>query len=74
VHANVERVAAALRAAGFGGVAPVGHPAALTTVIDRHLAGFDVIWAAAPQTVFASTYDELIRLTAATPADVASDG
>jgi prolyl-tRNA editing enzyme YbaK/EbsC (Cys-tRNA(Pro) deacylase) len=66
------------RATGFdvGGVAPVGHPAALTTVIDRHLEGFDSLWAAAgtPQTVFATTYSELTRLTAATPAEIAATG
>jgi prolyl-tRNA editing enzyme YbaK/EbsC (Cys-tRNA(Pro) deacylase) len=63
-------------ATGFaiGGVAPVGHPAPLPTVIDIHLATFDVIWAAAgtPHTVFATSYDELLRLTAGAPAAVAA--
>jgi prolyl-tRNA editing enzyme YbaK/EbsC (Cys-tRNA(Pro) deacylase) len=63
-------------ATGFaiGGVAPIAHPAPLTTVVDTHLATFDVVWAAAgtPHTVFPTTYDELLRLTAGTPADVAS--
>lgn len=63
-------------ATGFpiGGVAPVGHPAPLPTVIDTHLATFDAIWAAAgtPHTVFATTYDELLGLTSGTPAAVAS--
>lgn len=61
-------------ATGFaiGGVAPLGHPHPLRTVIDTHLASFDVIWAAAgtPKTVFATTYDELLQLTGATPAAV----
>jgi len=61
-------------ATGFaiGGVAPLGHPHPLRTVIDSHLATFDVIWAAAgtPKTVFATTYDELWRITAAIPADI----
>jgi prolyl-tRNA editing enzyme YbaK/EbsC (Cys-tRNA(Pro) deacylase) len=58
----------------IGGVAPVGHPRALRTVIDTHLATFDVIWAAAgtPNTVFATTYDDLKRVTAAVAADVAA--
>jgi prolyl-tRNA editing enzyme YbaK/EbsC (Cys-tRNA(Pro) deacylase) len=64
-------------ATGFpiGGVAPVAHPSPLRTVIDRHLAGFEVIWAAAgtPHAVFASTYDELARLTDATAADIAAN-
>ena len=64
-------------ATGFpiGGVAPVGHPRALPTLIDRHLTTFDTIWAAAgtPHAVFASTFHELAGLTAATPCDVAAD-
>jgi prolyl-tRNA editing enzyme YbaK/EbsC (Cys-tRNA(Pro) deacylase) len=73
---NVKRADAdTVRAAtGFaiGGVAPVGHPAPLRTVVDRHLSTYDVIWAAAghPRTVFPTTYDELVRLTGGTPADV----
>jgi prolyl-tRNA editing enzyme YbaK/EbsC (Cys-tRNA(Pro) deacylase) len=31
----------------IGGVAPTGHPAPLTTVVDEALAAFDEIWAAA---------------------------
>ncbi len=63
-------------ATGFpiGGVAPVGHPHPIRTVIDTHLATFDLLWAAAgtPNTVFATTYDDLARAAAATPADVAA--
>lgn len=63
-------------ATGFpiGGVAPVGHPAALRTLIDAHLSTFDVVWAAAgtPHAVFPTTFDELVRLCAGTPADVAA--
>lgn len=63
-------------ATGFpiGGVAPVAHPSPLRTVVDRHLSGFDVVWAAAgtPHSVFSTTYDELIRLTSGTAADVAA--
>jgi prolyl-tRNA editing enzyme YbaK/EbsC (Cys-tRNA(Pro) deacylase) len=62
------------RATGFpiGGVAPVGHPEPLRTLVDTALAGYDVIWAAAgtPHTVFPTTYDELVRVTAGEPADV----
>lgn len=63
-------------ATGFaiGGVAPLAHARPLRTVIDTHLSTFDVIWAAAgtPNTVFSTTYDDLARLTGATPADVAA--
>ena len=63
-------------ATGFaiGGVAPVGHAHPLRTVIDTHLATFEVIWAAAgtPNTVFPTTYDALRRVTDAIAADVAA--
>lgn len=57
----------------IGGVAPTGHPAALTTVVDEDLAAFDEIWAAGgtPHTVFPLTFDELVRLTGGTVARVA---
>jgi Cys-tRNA(Pro) deacylase len=61
-------------ATGFaiGGVAPIGHPHPLRTVIDTHLSSFEAIWAAAgtPRTVFPTTYDELARITAAVPANI----
>jgi prolyl-tRNA editing enzyme YbaK/EbsC (Cys-tRNA(Pro) deacylase) len=49
----------------IGGVAPTGHPAPVTTVVDEDLAGYDEIWAAGgtPHTVFPLTFDELVRLT-----------
>ncbi|MFF7683734.1 YbaK/EbsC family protein [Microbacterium sp. NPDC007973] len=57
----------------IGGVAPTGHPAALTTVVDEDLAAFPQIWAAGgtPHTVFPLTFDELVRLTDGTVARVA---
>lgn len=56
----------------IGGVAPLAHPQPLRTLVDRHLASYDVLWAAAgtPHSVFSTTYDELVRLTGGTPADV----
>jgi prolyl-tRNA editing enzyme YbaK/EbsC (Cys-tRNA(Pro) deacylase) len=63
-------------ATGFpiGGVAPIGHPSPLRTVVDRHLAGFAVVWAAAgtPNSVFPTSYEELLRLTGGVACDVAS--
>lgn len=58
----------------IGGVAPVGHPQPLRTVVDNHLASFDVVWAAAgtPRSVFPTSYDELLRMTGGQPADVAA--
>jgi prolyl-tRNA editing enzyme YbaK/EbsC (Cys-tRNA(Pro) deacylase) len=63
-------------ATGFpiGGVAPVGHPVPLTTVIDQHLGDFEVVWAAAgtPHAVFPTSFDELVRISGGTPAEVAA--
>ena len=57
----------------IGGVSPVGHPSPLRTLVDIDLARHDVVWAAAghPHAVFPTTYDELLRITAGTPAEVA---
>jgi prolyl-tRNA editing enzyme YbaK/EbsC (Cys-tRNA(Pro) deacylase) len=57
----------------IGGVAPVGHPKPVRTLVDTDLARFDVIWAAGgvPQAVFPITYAELVRVTDGTPAEVA---
>ena len=57
----------------IGGVAPVGHPAPLRTLVDTALAGFDVVWAAGgvARAVFPTSFDELVRVTGGTPADVA---
>lgn len=57
----------------IGGVAPVGHPAPIRTVVDHDLAAFDEVWAAGgiPHAVFPTTFDQLVRLTGGTPADVA---
>jgi prolyl-tRNA editing enzyme YbaK/EbsC (Cys-tRNA(Pro) deacylase) len=56
----------------IGGVAPVGHPQPLRTLVDVWLARHDTVWAAAghPHTVFPTTFDELVRLTDGTPAEV----
>jgi prolyl-tRNA editing enzyme YbaK/EbsC (Cys-tRNA(Pro) deacylase) len=56
----------------IGGVAPVGHPAPIRTLVDTWLDKYDVVWAAAghPHTVFPTSYAELLRITGGTPADV----
>ncbi len=56
----------------IGGVAPLGHPAPLRTVVDVTLADHPRIWAAAgtPHTVFPTTYEELVRVTGGTPLSV----
>jgi prolyl-tRNA editing enzyme YbaK/EbsC (Cys-tRNA(Pro) deacylase) len=57
----------------IGGVAPVGHPAPLRTLVDRALAAYDPLWAAGgiPHAVFPLSYADLLRLTNGTEADVA---
>ena len=61
-------------ATGFaiGGVAPVGHPEPLRTIIDIALSQYGVVWAAAghPHYVFPTSYDELLRMTGGEAADV----
>jgi prolyl-tRNA editing enzyme YbaK/EbsC (Cys-tRNA(Pro) deacylase) len=56
-----------------GGVAPVGHPAPLRTVVDVDLAGFPLLWAGGGDhhTMFAVTYDDLLRVTGGEAAAVA---
>lgn len=56
----------------IGGVAPLGHPKPVRTLVDTALAEYDEIWAAGgvPRSVFPTTYAELLRLTAGTPAEV----
>jgi prolyl-tRNA editing enzyme YbaK/EbsC (Cys-tRNA(Pro) deacylase) len=57
----------------IGGVAPVGHPSPLRTLVDTALEQYDEIWAAGgiPHAVFPTTYAELVRITSGTPAEVA---
>jgi prolyl-tRNA editing enzyme YbaK/EbsC (Cys-tRNA(Pro) deacylase) len=57
----------------IGGVAPVGTTNPINTLIDVELARYDVVWAAAghPHAVFPTTYEELLRLTAGHPTEVA---
>jgi prolyl-tRNA editing enzyme YbaK/EbsC (Cys-tRNA(Pro) deacylase) len=57
----------------IGGVAPVGHPTRLRTLVDVDLAKYPQIWAAGgvPHAVFPTTFDELVRLTDGLPATVA---
>ena len=57
----------------IGGVAPVGHPRPVRTVVDTWLDSYDVVWAAAghAHAVFPSSFAELIRITGGTPAEVA---
>ena len=51
----------------------VGLPAPLPTFVDRDLASYDEVWTAGgtPDTLFATTADELVRLTGGTLADTA---
>ncbi|MDO0924660.1 YbaK/EbsC family protein [Streptomyces sp. TG1A-8] len=70
-HADPEYV---LQVTGqrVGGVAPIGHPGPLPTLIDEHLDAYPHVWAGAgpPHTVFRTTRAELARLTGAEVAAV----
>jgi prolyl-tRNA editing enzyme YbaK/EbsC (Cys-tRNA(Pro) deacylase) len=56
----------------IGGVAPVGHPRRLRTLVDEALRAHPVLWAAAghPNALFPTTFEELLDLTGGTPAHV----
>jgi prolyl-tRNA editing enzyme YbaK/EbsC (Cys-tRNA(Pro) deacylase) len=55
-----------------GGVAPVGHPVPIRTVVDVWLAKYDTVWAGAGDhlSMFPTSFDELLRLTRGKPAEV----
>jgi prolyl-tRNA editing enzyme YbaK/EbsC (Cys-tRNA(Pro) deacylase) len=56
----------------IGGVAPVGHPEPVRTLVDTALEQYDQVWAAGgiPHAVFPTTYRELLRITGGTPVTV----
>ncbi len=57
----------------IGGVAPVGHPAPLRTLVDVALEAYPVVWAAAgtPHAVFPSTFAQLVEISGGEPVRVA---
>jgi prolyl-tRNA editing enzyme YbaK/EbsC (Cys-tRNA(Pro) deacylase) len=59
----------------IGGVAPIGHPTSLRTLVDRSLEQYPVIWAAAgtAHSVFPTTFAELVRITDGDPVQVTPD-
>ncbi len=52
----------------IGGVAPLGHPEPVRTVVDTALAAWPVVWAAGghPRYVFPTSFEELVRITGGT--------
>ncbi|WP_436756983.1 YbaK/EbsC family protein [Streptosporangium sp. V21-05] len=56
----------------IGGVAPIGHPAPVRTLVDTWLGKHEVVWAAAghPHTVFPTSFEELVRITGGIPVEV----
>lgn len=52
-----------------GGVAPIGHPEPIRTIIDVALAEYPLLWAGAGDhlSMFSSDYDELLRMSGAQP-------
>ncbi len=73
---NVTRADAAVvrEATGFaiGGVSPIGLEAKVRIVLDKGLAAYPVVWAAAgtPHAVFPTTLSELVAVTGAETADI----
>jgi Cys-tRNA(Pro) deacylase len=75
VHrANADMVRAATGFA-IGGVPPFGHATWMDVYIDHDLSMFDVVWAAAgtPNTVFAITPSDLVRLSGGQITDLKID-
>lgn len=72
--ANAKQVRAVTGQA-IGGVAPVGHPAPIHTVVDGALAEYGTIWAAAgtPHTVVPLTFQQLLALTGGQQVQVAAN-
>ncbi|MFJ3794553.1 YbaK/EbsC family protein [Kitasatospora sp. NPDC090091] len=64
-----------LRATGqeVGGVAPIGHPQSIRTLVDVALDEYDQVWTGAgmPHSVFRTTFAELVKLTGGESAVVA---
>ncbi len=56
----------------IGGVPPVGHAKALTTIMDNNLLDYPTLWAAAghPFAVFPSSPESLLEITHAACADI----
>lgn len=57
----------------IGGVAPLGHPAPLRTLVDVALDAYPVVWAAAgtPHAVFGTTFAQLVAISQGQPVEVA---
>lgn len=74
VMASAKQVRA-ITGQAIGGVAPVGHPAPIRTVIDTALTDYETIWAAGgtPHTVMPLTFEQLAALTGGSPVRVATD-
>jgi prolyl-tRNA editing enzyme YbaK/EbsC (Cys-tRNA(Pro) deacylase) len=58
----------------IGGVAPVGHTGDVRRFVERSLAAFGDVWAAAghPNTVFRLSYPDLVRITGGVEIDAAA--
>ena len=56
-----------------GGVAPVGHPRRVRTIVDPDLAAYPVLWAGGgdENTMFATSFDQLVAMTGGTVVPVA---
>ena len=70
-RANAAEVRAATGQA-IGGVAPIGHPTAIRTLVDPDLQQYPTVWAAAgtPRAVFEIAPTDLVRITQAETATV----
>lgn len=74
VMADAKRVRSVTGQA-IGGVAPVGHPAPVRTVVDVALSAYQTVWTAAgtPHTVLPMTFEQLSAVTGGSQVRVATD-
>lgn len=74
VMADAKRVRAVTGQA-IGGVAPVGHPAPVPTVVDVALSAYETVWTAAgtPHTVVPMTFEQLSAVTGGSQVRVAAN-
>ncbi len=72
VHRPDAEVVRAATGYAIGGVSPVGLPQDLPVFVEKSLARWDVVWAAAGthHAVFPSSFEDLLTLTKGTPSEV----
>jgi Cys-tRNA(Pro) deacylase len=74
VHMGPPKFVREVTGYAIGGIPPIGHAQKLNTIVDAHLLTLDSLWAAAghPNSLFALSPDELVRMTDGRVAEVSA--